>query len=350
MIGNKEFGDGIKEVENQLKEGNPPFVTEIFFSLQKKGCNRKQARTLLAAAFLKETHRARNESQEYDEKRYEAALRKQNRGLRSNIIIHNITLDVETRINDACGKIWDALVDERDEEASALFLAIWPVMKEYVIHNLYRDTPSGVEKPDMLDVSSTTDYEMDFDDLLPEMGAVLRNAGRYEEAIQFSRDVLELFAWEVTNADHYKDEIGHALADMGKIEESDAWYKEWLEAEPDNGNCVDGFAFCHQVRGDLAGALKIVETHIPIGEPVKLKYENLYLRASELYRETDDMEKADHYYALWEELNKEEQDVLWHSLEEDGTRMPIVKEQKVYPNDPCPCGSGKKYKKCCGKN
>lgn len=28
----------------------------------------------------------------------------------------------------------------------------------------------------------------------------------------------------------------------------------------------------------------------------------------------------------------------------------IVKEQKVYPNDPCPCGSGKKYKKCCGKN
>ena len=23
---------------------------------------------------------------------------------------------------------------------------------------------------------------------------------------------------------------------------------------------------------------------------------------------------------------------------------------KIRPNDPCPCGSGKKYKKCCGKN
>ena len=23
---------------------------------------------------------------------------------------------------------------------------------------------------------------------------------------------------------------------------------------------------------------------------------------------------------------------------------------KIYPNDPCPCGSGKKYKKCCGRN
>lgn len=27
-----------------------------------------------------------------------------------------------------------------------------------------------------------------------------------------------------------------------------------------------------------------------------------------------------------------------------------TREKKVYPNDPCPCGSGKKYKKCCGKN
>ncbi|MBN1125894.1 MAG: SEC-C domain-containing protein [Sedimentisphaerales bacterium] len=30
---------------------------------------------------------------------------------------------------------------------------------------------------------------------------------------------------------------------------------------------------------------------------------------------------------------------------------PIKLEQpKVGRNDPCPCGSGKKYKKCCGKN
>lgn len=26
------------------------------------------------------------------------------------------------------------------------------------------------------------------------------------------------------------------------------------------------------------------------------------------------------------------------------------KVEKIYPNDPCPCGSGKKYKKCCGRN
>ena len=31
-------------------------------------------------------------------------------------------------------------------------------------------------------------------------------------------------------------------------------------------------------------------------------------------------------------------------------RAPVQrKEEKVYPNDPCPCGSGKKYKQCCGR-
>lgn len=28
---------------------------------------------------------------------------------------------------------------------------------------------------------------------------------------------------------------------------------------------------------------------------------------------------------------------------------PVRVKKKIYPNDPCPCGSGKKYKKCCGK-
>ena len=39
---------------------------------------------------------------------------------------------------------------------------------------------------------------------------------------------------------------------------------------------------------------------------------------------------------------------------EDGELVgetPIVREApKVGRNDPCPCGSGKKYKKCCGKD
>ena len=35
--------------------------------------------------------------------------------------------------------------------------------------------------------------------------------------------------------------------------------------------------------------------------------------------------------------------------EDEGPRQPVRREQKVGRNDPCPCGSGKKYKKCCGR-
>ena len=36
--------------------------------------------------------------------------------------------------------------------------------------------------------------------------------------------------------------------------------------------------------------------------------------------------------------------------DETGPKKPVQRaEKKVYPNDPCPCGSGKKYKQCCGR-
>lgn len=40
-------------------------------------------------------------------------------------------------------------------------------------------------------------------------------------------------------------------------------------------------------------------------------------------------------------------EMVVHRLEPDSGQRDKIK--KTYPNDPCPCGSGKKYKKCCGK-
>ena len=49
-----------------------------------------------------------------------------------------------------------------------------------------------------------------------------------------------------------------------------------------------------------------------------------------------------------EQVNK---NTVASSGKEDAKRKPVVKskEDKTGPNDPCPCGSGLKYKKCCGK-
>ena len=36
--------------------------------------------------------------------------------------------------------------------------------------------------------------------------------------------------------------------------------------------------------------------------------------------------------------------------DDSSAKKPVQRAaDKVYPNDPCPCGSGKKYKQCCGR-
>ena len=60
--------------------------------------------------------------------------------------------------------------------------------------------------------------------------------------------------------------------------------------------------------------------------------------------------KADWLYELpaWNSLlPAERRKELYLQQKKSGT---VVKEKKIGRNDPCPCGSGKKYKKCCGAN
>ncbi|HAL74465.1 MAG TPA: SEC-C domain-containing protein [Clostridiales bacterium] len=58
--------------------------------------------------------------------------------------------------------------------------------------------------------------------------------------------------------------------------------------------------------------------------------------------------KAEWLYSLkaWDEvMPKEEQQALTREYR----TSKIVRREKIGRNDPCPCGSGKKYKNCCGK-
>lgn len=60
--------------------------------------------------------------------------------------------------------------------------------------------------------------------------------------------------------------------------------------------------------------------------------------------------KADWLYELeeWDTLlTPERRKELYRDQKNSGT---VVKDKKIGRNDPCPCGSGKKYKKCCGVN
>ena len=86
----------------------------------------------------------------------------------------------------------------------------------------------------------------------------------------------------------------------------------------------------------------------PIEEMEEDTEVNLIYDQEKLYKNMVDA-KADWLYQLpqWDEIfTKERQKELYLEQKKSGT---IVKGAKIGRNDPCPCGSGKKYKKCCGR-
>ena len=59
--------------------------------------------------------------------------------------------------------------------------------------------------------------------------------------------------------------------------------------------------------------------------------------------------EADWLYNLEEWKDIFDEDTRKALYKEQKSSSTIVKGAKIYPNDPCPCGSGKKYKRCCGR-
>jgi len=86
----------------------------------------------------------------------------------------------------------------------------------------------------------------------------------------------------------------------------------------------------------------------PIEEMEEDTVVNLGFEKALLYKNMVAAE-ADWLYGLeeWNAIFDEETKKALYKEQKSSTT--VVKEAKVYPNDPCPCGSGKKYKKCCGK-
>ena len=86
----------------------------------------------------------------------------------------------------------------------------------------------------------------------------------------------------------------------------------------------------------------------PIDEMDKDTVVNLGYDKELLYKNMVDA-KAEWLYTLpqWDSLLTEERrKELYREQKKSGT---VVKEKKVGRNEPCPCGSGKKYKHCCGR-
>ena len=100
--------------------------------------------------------------------------------------------------------------------------------------------------------------------------------------------------------------------------------------------------------GFLDGINDSLKVPNPIEEMDENTEVNLGYDLETLYKNMVDA-KADWLYELpqWNSIfSEEKRKELYLEQKKSGT---VVKGPKIGRNDPCPCGSGKKYKHCCGR-
>ena len=100
--------------------------------------------------------------------------------------------------------------------------------------------------------------------------------------------------------------------------------------------------------GFLDGINDSLKVPNPIEEMDENTEVNLGYDLETLYKNMVDA-KADWLYELpqWNSIvSEEKRKELYKEQKKSGT---VVKGPKIGRNDPCPCGSGKKYKHCCGR-
>ena len=100
--------------------------------------------------------------------------------------------------------------------------------------------------------------------------------------------------------------------------------------------------FLDGINDSLKESLYIEKIEPDTQFSLDVDYEKLYFNMLDA--------KADYLYTLpqWDAiLTEEKRAEITKAFKKSKT---VVKEVRIGRNDPCPCGSGKKYKKCCGAN
>jgi uncharacterized protein YecA (UPF0149 family) len=112
-------------------------------------------------------------------------------------------------------------------------------------------------------------------------------------------------------------------------------------AEKYNMTSVEFTGFLDGINTSLTDALDLEKLEEDTELALEIDFEKLYVNMLDA--------KAQWLYTLpqWDGiLDKEQREQM---KKEYNRSKIVVKPKKIGRNDPCPCGSGKKYKKCCGK-
>lgn len=234
------------------------------------------------------------------------------------------------------------------------------------------------------DVEDELTNGMEINNVLMDVDILLLNAGMYEERLSVCEDLLGFFQWKDDPAGEasLRSFIGESMERLGKRESSDSYFQTLLSDDPENVEYINMYLNCLCERKAYEEAKVLLEKHLTLDTDVTEENSILFWRAEEIYEGLGNAVQALCYRAkreIWEnnnlttispmngiaaELLAENSDFMKEfgakiDMDATATKLPTWTMQggeivgrgteKIYPNDPCPCGSGKKFKKCCGK-
>ena len=142
---------------------------------------------------------------------------------------------------------------------------------------------------------------------------------------------------------------------IGYFNQEKAVYEQILATpeEPVSGTVTELAQKYNMELTYFVGFLDGIDESLKEPNPIETMDENtkvsLCFDKELLYKNMVDA-RADWLYELpqWDAIfTPEKRKELYLEQKKSGT---VVKAKKIGRNDPCPCGSGKKYKYCCGKN
>ena len=169
-------------------------------------------------------------------------------------------------------------------------------------------------------------------DLEPELhNAGIDDISFHRKRITFCQELIKWCKDELIIS-NTRAGMGEAYFDMNDFAAGDRHFEEWLNDDPLSGKAYSSWANCYRVASDskyekteeilLAGYQKegLRDKHYVVDCLILLYSDNL-----------NRPDKAKEYQKIYDALKK----------------PASVRVVKIGRNDPCPCGSGKKYKKCC---
>ncbi len=247
---------------------------------------------------------------------------------------------------------WDELVQkgyaaemaQNEKVLISVWWEAWGIFQEIM--------KTAEQKTSVMAVMESQDYAYPIDAWLQDFEMELGNAGEHKKRVEYCRAVLEMFDWRYEDGSNFKTAIGEEFYAEGRVEEGKEWFINWLQKEPHNANALSMYSWCVQKQEGAEAAYNLLRREV-IGVPCTLANELLFERARDLLHKLErpeDLKWVEEQLKLFDNSLKKAE--LYNDLNDEfrmPVQQPIKKEKKIYPNDPCPCGSGKKYKKCCGK-